>query len=476
MALSLPSNPDLEHLRRDARRLQRAVRGGDRRGIELVARHHPQGVPDDPASFGLAAAQLVVARGHGFSSWPRMLEYLRAARPLWRDPAALDPTAHDPLAPTALAPTALDATPVDAPLDPAPGPPRDATASFPAVAPVPGPVIAALACLTYTERDEPARWARAVDVLAAHPGLADRDVVVAAVAGDAAALRTHLAAGPGAATRDAGPFRWPPLLYLVYSRIPQRDPMEAARVLLDAGADPDSGYLWQGLPTPFTALTGALGEGENGPGRQPRHPRWRELAELLLAHGADPNDRQALYNRMFNRDDSHLELLLAHGLGRPSSEVWTRRIGSAGESVEEMMQRQLHWAEGHGFARRLELLAAHGHVLTPADAPAGGADGPAPRAPAIHRAATPEAVRAAAAEGADLDARHDGRTALHQAAFMGDAELVEALLDVGADPDAVDATHGSTAAGWAEWARHDELATLIRDHGPGGPGHDTTAR
>ena len=108
---------------------------------------------------------------------------------------------------------------------------------------------------------------------------------------------------------------------------PQRDAVATARLLLDAGADPASGYLWQGLPTPFTALTGCFGEGEQGPGRQPRHPQWEPLARLLLDRGADPNDGQTLYNRMFGRDDSHLELLFEYGLGTGDGGVW--RSGSA---------------------------------------------------------------------------------------------------------------------------------------------------
>ena len=31
--------------------------------------------------------------------------------------------------------------------------------------------------------------------------------------------------------------------------------------------------------------------------------------------GADPNDAQTLYNRMFSRDDEHLRFLFAHGMG-----------------------------------------------------------------------------------------------------------------------------------------------------------------
>ena len=166
--------------------------------------------------------------------------------------------------------------------------------------------VPALACLRYDGADDPARWARAAELLQRHPDLPGRDLFVAATVADPASLRAHLEADPGAAVRSGGPFGWPPLLYLAYSRVPQHDPLECARLLLDAGADPDSGYLWQGVPPPFTVLTGLFGEGESGPGRQPRHPAWRDLALLLLERGADPNDRQALYNRMFGRDDSHL--------------------------------------------------------------------------------------------------------------------------------------------------------------------------
>ena len=65
--------------------------------------------------------------------------------------------------------------------------------------------------------------------------------------------------------------------------------MTSARMLLEAGADPNAGYLWHGLPTPFTVLTGVFGEGELGPVRQPRHPHSLALARLLIvwaaAHG-----------------------------------------------------------------------------------------------------------------------------------------------------------------------------------------------
>ncbi len=103
---------------------------------------------------------------------------------------------------------------------------------------------------------------------------------------------------------------------------------------------------------PFTALTGCFGEGEQGPGRQPRHPAGDELAALLLARGADANDAQTLYNRMFGRDDSHLRLLLDHGLGGGDGGVWHARIGAALESPDEMVRRQVDWATEHGLTDR----------------------------------------------------------------------------------------------------------------------------
>ena len=62
----------------------------------------------------------------------------------------------------------------------------------------------------------------------------------------------------------------------------------------------------------------------------------------------------------------------------------------------------------------------------------------------------------------DVDALRGGRTDLHQAAFMGDLELIHALLERGADPCVVDATHGTTPADWAHWARQDAAEQLLR--------------
>ena len=77
-----------------------------------------------------------------------------------------------------------------------------------------------------------------------------------------------------------------------------------------------------GLPSPFTVLTGVFAEGELGPVRQPRHPCAQPLARLLLTAGADANDAQALYNRMFEPGNDHLELLFEFGLGQDTGGPW----------------------------------------------------------------------------------------------------------------------------------------------------------
>jgi len=238
-----------------------------------------------------------------------------------------------------------------------------------------------LACLVYSEVDHPDRWAAARALLAEHPET--NSIAAAAAAADPDALAAHLAADPEAADRETGPHRWAPLLYLTYSRAVLDGSadryLRCARLLLDAGADPNAGYLWQGLPSPFTALTGVFGEGEQGAGKQPRHPHSLQLARLLLTAGASPNDGQSLYNRMFRPDNDHLLLLFEFGLGRVGGGHWAELLDGFIETPEQMLARQLGWAIDHGFGERVELLIANVvDVSTPL------ADGQTPAEHALH--------------------------------------------------------------------------------------------
>ena len=81
---------------------------------------------------------------------------------------------------------------------------------------------------------------------------------------------------------------------------------------------------------------------------------------MLLEAGANANDNQTLYNRMFLPDNDHLELLFEYGLGRGDGGPWKQRLGDALESPNEMVRGQLQWAVNHGMVARTQLLIDHG--------------------------------------------------------------------------------------------------------------------
>ncbi len=404
MASTLPDNPSVDHLREQARTLQRQVSGADPHGVELVRRHHPK--PDialahPPDGFALHDAQVTVARRYGFSGWPALVHYLDIAADLSVDPSQID---------------------------------EDALSE--------ADRFCALAVLRYTDTDAPPRRAAAAAMIAAEPELADRHVWAAAAAADPLALSSLLADRRDLSMTAGGPFGWVPLMYLCYSRVDvgrtQSQVITAATILLQAGADPNAGYLWRGMSTPFTVLTGVFGEGEQGPRRQPRHPFAPDLATLLLEWGAHPVDQQTLYNRMFRPDDSHLELLFDYGLADAGPSPWEHRLGEAIPTREQMWHTQIAWAAEHGFAQRLDLLARHG----------------------VDVSAT-ELVMPAIPDEPNVRDEH-GATALHHAAWDGDLGLIQRLLDAGADPSITDSRFESTPQGWAEHAYQTEAAEVLR--------------
>jgi ankyrin repeat protein len=69
---SIPAAPSLEQLRKLARELQRAHNAGQATALARARDHHLRSA----APFRLADAQLVVAREHGFASWPRLKAYV----------------------------------------------------------------------------------------------------------------------------------------------------------------------------------------------------------------------------------------------------------------------------------------------------------------------------------------------------------------------------------------------------------------
>ncbi len=236
--IPLPDEPSFEQLRKQAKDLRRAVLAGDPGALAEVAEHFPDATGEVP----LRTAQLVVARRYGFASWTRLKRHIEVIERYSRFPDRVDDDG------------ALEDT------------------------------FLRLACLSYAEGDQPERWAQARRLLDEHPEVTGTTVHAAAAAADTAALRRFLDADPAAARLEGGPFRWEPLVYLAYAR---HDPtieadavLTAARLLLGAGADPNAGYLWHGLTSPFTVLTGVFGE----------------LARTLLRLGANPDLRDHRFN------------------------------------------------------------------------------------------------------------------------------------------------------------------------------------
>jgi hypothetical protein len=316
----LPDDPNFEQLRKQAKDLRDFSRAGLTGALDLVGAHHPDG----PHAVSLAGAQLVVARHYGFPSWAALQRHVTTIERYRRTPDELAQVAPGQVADEFLM----------------------------------------LACLRYGGDDAPSRWERAAWLLAEHPEITRTSAHAAAAAADTAALDALLRDDPALAGAEGGPYRWEPVLYLAYARhdptVSEDAVLRSARLLLDHGADPNAGYLWHGLIPAFTALTGALGSGE---GDQPQHPHGLALARVLLAAGADPNDGQALYNRQFGSDNSHLELLLAHGLGRGDGGPWRARLGDRAESPADLIQGQLRGAVSHDNLDRVRLLAAHGADL-----------------------------------------------------------------------------------------------------------------
>lgn len=219
-----------------------------------------------------------------------------------------------------------------------------------------------LACLNYAWYDSPRRREKAKSMLSSDPALESRSIYSACVAGNVKQVETFLDEQPELLNQLGGYFDWEPLLYACYSRLelPNRSTGDVIRLLLERGADPNAHYRWGGIYW-FSALTGIFGEGEQGPVKQPPHAECHSLARLLLDKGADCNDSQALYNRMFQPDNSTLELLLEYGLTKNHRCNWYATSNSKLiEHPEKTLDYQLQWAVKNDLEARVDILLANG--------------------------------------------------------------------------------------------------------------------
>jgi len=362
---TLPDHPSLEQYKKQAKELHRRVATSEPAAIERVRRHHPRFVhagTEAVRSLSLAGAQLVLAREHGYESWPAFAKHIETLRIIRSLEDLTDPAA-----------------------------------SFIEVA-----------CVDRHGWHGAGTLEHAEMIRSRYPQVSTTSIYTAAVLGDAATLRIFLARDPALATAKGEPHGWDALTYLCFSRYLRIDKarselfVEAARALLEAGADPNTGWTEYidipPRPVHEAAIYGAAALAQHA-----------ELTRLLLAYGADPNDEETPYHVAETYDNTVLQVLLDSGRLSPSS-------------LATIATRKCDWHDDRG----LNLVLDH---------------------------------------GADPNWRTVWKvTPFHQSIRRDNGlVMIEALLDHGADPRLSNEFDGRNACQMAAWyGRGDILATLER--------------
>jgi ankyrin repeat protein len=256
------------------------------------------------------------------------------------------------------------------------------------------PVIAFIEAATWHGTLEPAEA-----ILAAYPEVAGANIHTAAITGDDAAVRRFIAQDPKNVTAKSPPYGGDALNYLGLSKCLRLDPkrsdgfLRAARALLDAGADPNTGFWTQGPYPEFeTALYGAAGVAHHA-----------GMTRLLLERGADPNDEEALYHSPESYDNDCVKLL-----------VETGRITA--DNLSLMLIRKHDWHDYDGAKWLLE----HG-----ADPNLNRNRGWRPMHHALARDNSLAIIALLLDHGADPTLAEDGLTAIAMAAREGRSDVLE---------------------------------------------------
>jgi ankyrin repeat protein len=282
-AKPLPARPSLEQYKKQAKELVKTFRAEQSpksadseaipsESIQRVKKHHPRfaDLPDDQIAstrFALADAQFVIAREHGFESWPKFSAQVEAVAE-----ASFAASVSDPVA------EFIEAACV----------PRDAWHSS-------------------------GTLERAQAILVGYPEVASSNIHTASILGDAAAVRRFLALDAQSATAKGGPYGWDALTHLCFSRYLRLDSarsdgfIAAASALLDAGASANTGWYEMidhpnPRPTFESAIYGAAGIAQH-----------LELTQLLLERGADPNDEETPYHVPETYHNTVMKILVESG-------------------------------------------------------------------------------------------------------------------------------------------------------------------
>lgn len=277
----LPARPSLEQYKKQAKDLVTNCARGDAGALARLKRHHPRfhQLPEAEIrgeEVKRTDAQLVLAREHGFESWPKFAKHIEMVN-LIESVASLD----------------------------------DPVAAFIEVACVPRHTGHGSGTLEHAEM-----------ILACYPQVARANIYTAAILADEDAVREFLARDPRSAAATGGPHGWDALTHLCFSRYLRIDKnrsdafVHTARALLDAGASANTGWVEMiDHPTPRPTFESAI----YGAAGIARHA---ELTRLLLERGADPNDEETPYHAPEGYDNTVLKTLLESGKLNQTSLTW----------------------------------------------------------------------------------------------------------------------------------------------------------
>jgi ankyrin repeat protein len=277
----LPSRPNLEQYKKQAKDLARDCELGIPGALTRISRHHPRfhKLTESEmrnAKVALADAQLVIAREHGFESWPRFAKHIETLN-LIRSVASL----------------------------------ADPAAAFIEVACVPRHSGHRSGTLEHAEM-----------ILSRYPQVATSSMYTAAILADESTVREFLSRDPKSATAKGAPYDWDALTYLCFSRYLRLDKsrseafVRTARTLLDAGASANSGWFEMiDHPNPRPEWESVL----YGAAAIAQHP---ELTRLLLERGADPNDEETPYHLPEGYDNTVMKIVLESGKLNAVSLSW----------------------------------------------------------------------------------------------------------------------------------------------------------
>lgn len=297
---TLPADPNLEQYKKQAKDLAKnySLRIPD--ALARVRRHHPrfQRRPESVAQasqINRTDAQLIIAREHGFESWPKFARHIETINMI-RSLGSL----------------------------------RDPVAAFIEMACAPRHADHVSGTLEHAEM-----------ILSRYPHVAISNIHTAAILGDESTIRNFLSRDPKSATATGGPHGWDALTHLCFSRYLRLDKsrsnafVSSAQALLEAGASANTG--WHEMidyPSPRPILESAI----YGAAAVARHPG---LTRLLLAHGADPNDEETPYHAPEGYDNTIVKILLESGKLSQVSLSW-------------MLVRKADWHDDEGIRLLLE--------------------------------------------------------------------------------------------------------------------------